>query len=83
MTSACEITVSEIAWPTPHVATQVRESAEVSDAILDAADELDIDMIVIGDKGKGAIREFLLGSVTRRIAHHAPCSVLVVRGREA
>ena len=78
-----EALASEIAWPTPHVATQVRESAEVSDAILDAADELDIDMIVIGDKGKGAIREFLLGSVTRRIAHHAPCSVLVVRGREA
>jgi nucleotide-binding universal stress UspA family protein len=36
-------------------------------------------MVVIGDKGTGAIKRFLLGSITRRIAHHAPCSVLVVR----
>ncbi|MEJ2308384.1 MAG: universal stress protein [Gammaproteobacteria bacterium] len=70
---------SEIDWPTPHVAVEVREGEDVSSAILDASDELDIDMIVIGDKGTGAIRKFLLGSVTRRIAHHAPCSVLVVR----
>ncbi|MEJ2322127.1 MAG: universal stress protein, partial [Gammaproteobacteria bacterium] len=69
----------EIDWPTPHVAVEVREGEDVSSAILDASDELDIDMIVIGDKGTGAIRKFLLGSVTRRIAHHAPCSVLVVR----
>ena len=70
---------SEIDWPTPNVAVEVREGEDVSAAILDASDELDIDMIVIGDKGTGAIKKFLLGSVTRRIAHHAPCSVLVVR----
>ena len=66
-------------WKTMHVSSQLREHPDVSEAIIDAADELDIDMIVVGDKGTGAIRRFLLGSVTRRVAHHAPCSVLVVR----
>jgi nucleotide-binding universal stress UspA family protein len=68
-----------LAWKTRNLASQLREHPDVSEAIIDAADELDIDMIVIGDKGSGSIRRFLLGSVTRRIAQHAPCSVLVVR----
>ena len=66
-------------WQTEHVSSQLREHPDVSETIIDAADELDIDLIVVGDKGTGSIRRFLLGSVTRRIAHHAPCSVLVVR----
>ena len=66
-------------WKTQNVSSQLREHPDVSETIIDTADELDIDMIVVGDKGTGAIKRFLLGSVTRRIAHHAPCSVLVVR----
>jgi nucleotide-binding universal stress UspA family protein len=34
---------------------------------------------VVGNKGKGAIQRFLLGSVANRVAVHAPCSVLAVR----
>ncbi len=68
-----------LAWKTEHVTSQLREHPDVSEAIVDAADELDADMIVIGDKGTAAIKRFLLGSITRRIATHAPCSVLVVR----
>ena len=68
-----------LAWKTKHVTSQLREHPDVSEAILDAADELDADMIVIGDKGTTGIKRFLLGSITRRIATHAPCSVLVVR----
>jgi nucleotide-binding universal stress UspA family protein len=68
-----------VEWKTEHVDSQLREHPDVSEAIVDAADELDVDMIVIGDKGTSAIKRFLLGSITRRIATHAPCSVLVVR----
>lgn len=71
---------SEIQWSTPHIGTQLRESPDVSQEILDAAEETRADLIVLGHKGKGAIEKFLLGSVTTRIAHHAPCSVLAVRG---
>ena len=61
------------------VSTALLESSDVSHAILDAGDEFDADLIVLGHKGKGAIERFLMGSVTPRIAHHACISVLAVR----
>lgn len=61
------------------VTTAQVEAGDVSQALLAAADECDADLIVLGDKGKGAIAEFLIGSVTSRVAHHAGRSVLVVR----
>ena len=40
------------------------------------AKERDARMIVIGTHGWGAVRSLLLGSVTLRVLHHAPCAVL-------
>jgi nucleotide-binding universal stress UspA family protein len=70
---------NQVRWTTPHVQTQLRESPDVSQAILDAATEIQSDVIMLGDRGKSAIEKFLLGSVAKRIASHAPCSVWVVR----
>jgi len=50
-----------------------------ADAILDVAEELDSDLIVVGNKGMTGAKRFLLGSVPNKISHHAPCSVLIVR----
>jgi nucleotide-binding universal stress UspA family protein len=36
-------------------------------------------LIVIGNKGRSAINRFLLGSVTSKVVHHAPCNVLLVK----
>ena len=55
------------------------EAGDVSHAILEAADDFEADVIVLGHKGKGAIERFLMGSVTPRIAHHACRSVLAIR----
>ena len=77
--AALEGVKKEIGSATTHVETQLREATDVSDEILHAASEYSSDLIVLGHKGKGAIKKFLLGSVTSRVAHHAPCSVLVVR----
>jgi nucleotide-binding universal stress UspA family protein len=49
-----------------------------ADAIIDVAEELDIDLIVVGNKGLSGARRFLLGSVSNKVSHHAPCSVLIV-----
>jgi nucleotide-binding universal stress UspA family protein len=58
--------------------THVREG-EPADAILDVADEVKADLILVGNKGMTGARRFLLGSVPNKISHHAPCSVLIVR----
>jgi nucleotide-binding universal stress UspA family protein len=57
----------------------VERHPSVPDAIIQFAEENGIDLIVMGTKGKTAIRRFLLGSVTESVVHHAHCPVLVVR----
>ena len=62
----------------PQVDTVVR-SGSPADEIIRTADELDVDLIVVGGRGKGAVGAILMGSVAYRVMHHAPCPVLVTR----
>jgi nucleotide-binding universal stress UspA family protein len=50
-----------------------------ADAILDVAEEINADLIVVGNKGMTGAKRFLLGSVPNKVSHHAPCAVLIVR----
>jgi nucleotide-binding universal stress UspA family protein len=62
------------------VETKILErNPSVPDAIIQFAEENSVDLIVIGTKGKTAIKRFLLGSVTESVVHHAHCPVLVIR----
>jgi len=79
---ALEHLVHDTQWASQRISTRLLEAPDVSQAILEQAEQNQSDLIVLGHKGKGAIQKFLLGSVTRRIAHHAPCSVLAVRNGE-
>jgi nucleotide-binding universal stress UspA family protein len=49
--------------------------------LLQKADEWRPDLIVVGSHGAGPIQRFLIGSVSQRVATHAPCSVRIARGR--
>ena len=55
-----------------HVGTQPAHE------IADIAREEEADLIVVGTRGHAAIAGLLLGSVTQRLLHVAPCPVLVV-----
>jgi nucleotide-binding universal stress UspA family protein len=50
-----------------------------ADAILDVAEEINADLIIVGNKGMTGAKRFLLGSVPNKVSHHAPCSVLIIR----
>lgn len=50
-----------------------------AEAILEAAEDVDADLIVLGNKGMTGAMRFVLGSVPNKVSHHAHCSVLVVR----
>ena len=52
------------------------------DEILDLADELGADLIVVGSRGLGPVRGLVLGSVSGGIVHGATSPVLVLRGGE-
>lgn len=51
------------------------------DAIIGEAERWGADLIVVGSHGYGPIRRFFLGSVSLFVAQHAPCSVLIARGK--
>jgi nucleotide-binding universal stress UspA family protein len=53
--------------------------ADPADAILNVAEEVKADLIVVGNKGMTGTRRFLLGSVPNNVSHHARCSVIIVR----
>lgn len=46
--------------------------------IIDAANERNVDMIVIGRRGRSGLMKVLMGSVAAKVVGHAPCKVLVV-----
>lgn len=52
-----------------------------AEEILRAAERHRADLIVMGSKGLTGLERYLLGSVSRKVARHASCSVLVVRSR--
>ncbi len=47
--------------------------------IVNTAKEGCFDAIVIGHRGLGKMEEFFLGSISEKVAHLAPCSVIIVK----
>ena len=52
-------------------------SGDPARALLDAAK--DADLLVVGSRGRGGFRGLVLGSTSQKVAHRAPCPVVVVR----
>lgn len=60
------------------------ESSEVrighpAEEIVGAAEQLDVDCVVVGSHGLSGIKRFLLGSVSDHVLQSAHCSVLIVK----
>ncbi|PKN59600.1 MAG: universal stress protein, partial [Deltaproteobacteria bacterium HGW-Deltaproteobacteria-11] len=59
--------------------TPVILEGQPKEVILDEAENWGADLIIVGSRGHGAVRRFLLGSVSFAVALNAPCSVEIVR----
>ncbi len=49
-----------------------------ADVLIDVAEEEDVDVVVMGNRGMTEAKRFLIGSVPNNVSHHAPCHVLIV-----
>jgi nucleotide-binding universal stress UspA family protein len=62
-----------------HVEARYHEpSGEAAEQLVEAARELEADLVVVGRRDRKSLRG-LLGSVSSKVVRRAPCDVLVVR----
>ncbi len=62
-----------------HELRQLVRGHEPADEVVDLAEEVGAELIVIGLRRRTALGKFLLGSTAQRILMHAPCAVLAVK----
>jgi nucleotide-binding universal stress UspA family protein len=62
-----------------HLRVSVRYRAE---QIVQVAEDVEADLIVMGSRGLGGVRRALIGSVSDSVIRHAHCPVLVVRPKK-
>jgi len=67
--------------PSASFATMLR-TGDSRSVILQTAEELSADLIVMGTHGRRGVTRALLGSIAEAIVRTAPCPVLTVRRRE-
>jgi len=79
-TTALERTVDALG--TASIETRV-ERGEPGAVLCERAKAASADVVVVGSRGRGAIRRLLLGSVSSYVVHNAPCPVLVVRAQQS
>jgi nucleotide-binding universal stress UspA family protein/nitrite reductase/ring-hydroxylating ferredoxin subunit len=58
------------------------EYGGAADVLIEVADRNDADLIVLGSRALSE-RQEILGSASRKVAHNAPCDLLLVRQRDA
>ena len=66
----------------PVIKRAVVTSAATAVAIVQYARDLEIDLIIVGTHGRGAMAHLLMGSVAERVVRTAHCPVLTVRHLE-
>jgi nucleotide-binding universal stress UspA family protein len=64
------------------VKTDAVERDMVAEAIVEYAENNDIDLIVMTTHGRSGLSRLIFGSVAESVVRHAPCPVLLVRATE-
>ena len=61
------------------VATQVVEGFSVHEEIIKAAQNLEVDLLIMGSHGRTGFKKFILGSVAQKVLGESHIPVLIVR----
>lgn len=65
-----------------HAVPVIRTSAAPAAAIVEYAKDANVDLIIMGTHGRGAMAKLIMGSVAERVVRMAGCPVLTVRHPE-
>jgi len=76
---AAERMASQISEHFPHTTVVTTISDHIGDAIVAKAEQEKASLVVVGDSGQGLFGRFLMGSTSRYVLRHAPCSVWISR----
>jgi nucleotide-binding universal stress UspA family protein len=60
----------------------ISEGEDPAQAIVDAAEAEDADVVVVGNVGMSGRKEFLLGNVPNRVSHNSDRTVIIVNTRQ-
>jgi nucleotide-binding universal stress UspA family protein len=66
-------------WQARHKVRRATRLGNPASEIIRYASEHQIDLIVVGTHGRGAMAHLLLGSVAERVVRQAQCPVLTIR----
>jgi nucleotide-binding universal stress UspA family protein len=55
---------------------------EVAEEVVDLAGQLEVDLVVVGTRGRSVFGRALMGSVSDSVVRHARCPVVVARSQE-
>jgi nucleotide-binding universal stress UspA family protein len=61
------------------IETKIILSTKTVDSILDYAEDKDVDLIVIGTRGRSGIKKLLLGSTASGVVTYSHCPVTIVK----
>ncbi len=59
--------------------TKLAEIGDPAEEIIKAAKGLKVDLIVLGTRGLGTMRELLMGSVSHKVTHLSECPCMTVK----
>jgi len=75
-----EVVLSQAATKPVTALKTVLVKGHVADAIITHAEQIRPDLVVVGSRGMTDLPGYLLGSISRTVLTHGPCSVLTIKG---
>jgi nucleotide-binding universal stress UspA family protein/nitrite reductase/ring-hydroxylating ferredoxin subunit len=61
------------------VRTEALESGDPAERLIEVAGRGEVDLVIVGNKGMGGARRYLLGSIPSKVAHGSPVDVLIAK----